>query len=290
MKRIANSFAQLFFLFVFVTACHSPAKQNSVDDDTSLQASEPWKMGVALYSFNKFSFADALKKADSAGVEYVEGFSFHELGKDFDDKTMAAVSEEDISQMKAMMNEKSITMPSMYVGGAKDENEWKSFFETAKALGMQYLVCEPQKDHWPMLDSLAGMYNIKIAIHQHAKGSSMYWHPDSVLAAIEGHPNLGACADLGHWARSGLDPVLCLQQLEGHILGIHVKDVDAFDTNAHDVVVGAGVINYPDVIRELTRQNFSGMLYVECEHNMENNLADVVQAIRYLDDLEDKTE
>lgn len=27
------------------------------------------------------------------------------------------------------------------------------------------------------------------------------------------------------------------------------------------------------------------MIHVECEHNMDNNLADVVQAIRYFEDL-----
>jgi sugar phosphate isomerase/epimerase len=286
MKKYYN-FLPLISIAVFI-ASNSPIIRPSFENDDAHRGNPKWKTGVALYSFNKFSFADAISKADSAGVKYVEGFSFHALGKEFDDNTMATVSREEIRKMKEMMDKNSIKMPSMYVGGGKDEKEWKLFFNTAKALGMQYLVCEPQKDHWNMLDSLAGLYKISIAIHQHAKGSSLYWHPDSVLAAIQGHPNIGACADLGHWARSGLDPVQCLQQLEGHILGIHLKDIDEVNVKANDVVLGTGIINYPDVIRELKRQNFKGMMYVECEHKMEDNLPDVVQAIRYLDDLAKK--
>ena len=288
MKISAYYFLPLIFIAVF-TVYSSLINKGIFIKDVTQKVSEKWKMGVALYSFNRFSFTDALEKADSAGVKYVEGFSFHKLGKEFDDNTMATVSKEDISKMKEMMDKKSIKMQSMYVGGAKDVDEWKFFFDTAEEFGMQYLVCEPQKDHWDIIDSLGGLYKIKIAIHQHAKESSIYWHPDSVLAAIKDHPNIGACADLGHWARSGLDPVKCLAQLKGHILGIHLKDVDAFNDKANDVAIGTGVINFPGVVRELKRQNFSGMIYVECEHKMDNNLPDVVLAIRYLEDLAKKT-
>lgn len=288
MERFVNYFWQLIIITVCFTACNSINKSRT-SSKISPEISAEWQTGVALYSFNRFSFANALAKADSAGAKYVEGFFFHKLGKEFNNNTMGTVSKENISKMKQMLDKKGIKMKSMYVGGAKNVSEWKFFFDTAKELGMQYLVCEPQKDHWNMLDSLAGLYKIKIAIHEHSKELSIYWHPDSVLAALKGHPNMGVCADLGHWARSGLDPVKCLEKLDGHILGIHLKDIDKFnDAKANDVNVGTGVINFPYIVRELKRQNFNGMIHVECEHNMDNNLADVVQAIRYFEDLAKK--
>jgi hypothetical protein len=61
-------------------------------------------------------------------------------------------------------------MQSMYVSGAKNEADWKYYFEMAKAMNMKHLVSEPEKDSWDMLDSLAGIYKIKLAIHEHAKG------------------------------------------------------------------------------------------------------------------------
>lgn len=196
------------------------------------------------------------------------------------------MSDENISNMKQMLKNKNLKMQSMYVSGAKTEDDWKYYFELAKKMKMQYLVCEPEKESWDMLDSLAGLYKIKIAIHEHAKGKSIYWHPDSVLEALKNHPNFGVCADLGHWERSGLNPTECLKKLEGHILGVHLKDIhESNNPEAIDVIVGKGVINFPTVVDELKRQRFNGVVHVECEHKMENNLADVIEAIRYSEGL-----
>ncbi|MCM4166474.1 hypothetical protein DHD08_02130 [Arenibacter sp. H213] len=127
---------------------------------------------------------------------------------------------------------------------------------------------------------------MKLAIHEHARGKSRYWHPDSVLVAIKGRPNLGACGDLGHWARSGLDPVECLKILEGHLVGIHAKDLDeAGNMDAQDVKVGTGVIDYDAILKELDRQDYTGPIYIECEHDWENNLGDVKYAVKYLREL-----
>lgn len=272
MGQVRSCFIVLSGIFLFA-ACKNPVANK-------------WNTGVALYSFNKFPMNQALAMADSAGVSYVEGFSFHQLGKEFGDRPMSNISDDDISRVKKMLAEKSLQMKSMYVGGAKDINEWKYYFELARQLDMEFLVCEPEKYHWNMIDSLAGLYKIKIAIHQHARGLSAYWHPDSVLAAIKGHQNIGTCADLGHWARSGLDAVKCLQQLKGTILGIHLKDIDVFgNIKANDVTVGTGAINFRDIVKELKTQNYKGMVYVECEHSMENNLSDVKESVVYLEDL-----
>ena len=274
-----------FFSITILSSCGSNSSNNMSRNESDSQKAE-WKTGVALYSFNRFSFVDALAKADSAGAKYVEGFSFHKLGKEFNDSSMSALSDADIDKIKQMLEKKGIEMQSMYVGGAKDAEGWKYYFEMAKKLGMHYLVCEPEKEQWDMLDSLAGLYQIKIAIHEHAKGKSIYWHPDSVLAAIKGHSNFGACADLGHWVRSGLNPVDCLKKLEGHVIGVHIKDLDESNNiNANYVTVGKGVIDFPAIITELKRQQFKGNAYVECEHNWENNLPDVAEAMKYFDSL-----
>ena len=91
------------------------------------------------------------------------------------------------------------------------------------------------------------------------------------------------CGDLGHWARSGLDPVECLKQLEGHLISLHGKDLDeSGNIDAQDVKVGSGVIDYSAVMKELKRQNFTGPIFIECEHDWENNFDDVKYAVDYL--------
>lgn len=285
MTTFKNHLWCFYFLAVSLIGCSDKLRKTD-DQNVSLIQHAEWRMGVALYSFNRFSFADAIKKADSAGVNYVEGFSFHKLGKEFNDKSMSSMSEEDIRNMKEMLKNKNLKMQSMYVSGAKNEDDWKYFFELAKEMKMQYLVTEPEKKSWDMLDSLAGLFKIKIAIHEHAKGKSMYWHPDSVLGALKNHPNFGVCADLGHWARSGLNPAECLKKLEGHILGVHLKDIhESNNPEAIDVIVGKGVINFAAIADELKRQQFHGVVHMECEHKMENNLADVIEGIRYFEGL-----
>ena len=104
----------------------------------------------------------------------------------------------------------------------------------------------------------------------------------SVLEASNGHPNIGAVADIGHWARNGLDPVECLKKLEGRVYGLHLKDVVKFNqVDAADTVVGKGVIKLGEVLQELKRQNFSGMLSIEHESNWEHNLPDVIEIVKY---------
>ncbi len=290
MKKHCFLFFQVLSLSLFIMSCSNNATtQIGNDDTTNTQANEEvsnaaanWNMGIALYSFNLFPFSVSLDKADSARVKFVEGFSFHALKGEFKDTTMADLSSHGIMNMKRILDEKGIKMRSMYVAGGKDAEDWKRYFEMAKTLGMEFLVCEPSKAHWNILDSLGEIYNIKTAIHEHAKGSSMYWHPDSVLAAIKGHKNIGACADLGHWVRSGLDPVKCLNQLKGHIISIHLKDIaESNNLKGEDVIVGKGVINFPGVVNELKAQNFKGMVYVECEHKMDNNVPDIIESIQY---------
>ena len=249
----------------------------------------PWSTGVALYSFRNSSFASAIEKAERSGVSYVEGFSFHNLGKGFDGNNIGDTSKEDRRKINQIMDENDVKMTSMYVSGAKNVTEWKSYFEIAKEFGMRYLVAEPEWDQLDMVDSLASFYKIKVAIHQHSKESgSIYWHPDIVLDALQGRPSLGVCADLGHWAKSGLDPVECLKTLEGHLLGIHLKDIDGYSESANLVAVGKGVIDFFEVVKELNKQKFGGLVVVECEHEMEKSLPHVVRALEYFHELEGK--
>jgi sugar phosphate isomerase/epimerase len=286
MKKGSTIIFLLASLCLLIAACGNNATDPEPAKQTNTKASTDWNMGVALYSFNPFPFSVGLQKTDSAGLKFVEGFSFHKLGGEFKDSTMANLSSSGINRMKQLLNDNGISMTSMYVSEAKDAQEWKRYFEMAKNLNMQFLVCEPDPAHWNILDSLGEIYQIKTAIHQHAKESSRYWHPDSVLAAIKGHKNIGACADLGHWVRSGLDPVKCLNQLKGHIISIHLKDIaKTTDGKGEDVTVGKGVINFNGVVKELKDQNFKGMVYVECEHNINNNVPEVKAALQHFGSL-----
>jgi sugar phosphate isomerase/epimerase len=118
-------------------------------------------------------------------------------------------------------------------------------------------------------------------LHNHPK-PSYYWNPDTVLAALQGQSNrIGACADIGHWVRSGLDPVESVRKLEGHIVQLHFKDLNEKSPKAHDVHWGTGVSRVNDLLMELKRQGFKGLFSVEYEHNWHNNVPDVTASVGY---------
>ena len=94
---------------------------------------------------------------------------------------------------------------------------------------------------------------------------------------------MGACADTGHWVRSGLDPVECIRILKGRIFDSHLKDLnEAGNPKAHDVPYGTGVSNISAILAEYQAQGFPGPLHVEYESNWENNVPDVAKCLEFV--------
>lgn len=287
MKFRTGLFATLCSLAIF--ACNSSTDTPPAADSTSQQtdttantgSTAGFKLGVQMWTFRMFSLADALNKVDSAGIKHIEAFFGQKLGGGMQGEFGTGMSADTRAKLKQLLDSKGINIVAMGVISPKNQAEWVKAFELAKDFGLSYITCEPAKSHWDFIDSLGSAYNIKLAIHDHPKPNA-YATPDSVLAAIKGHKNIGACADIGHWARNGLNPVECLKQLEGHIYGAHLKDIVKFDDpEAADTVVSKGVIEFPPVFAELKRQNFNGMLSIEHESNWYHNLPDVIFTKEY---------
>lgn len=285
----------LFFSAAFgLSGCGSPAGHDgttkndsaaATGDSSAANATKDWKIGVQMWTFHVAGpFVKALDKVDSAGVKYIEAFPGQPLGGDMKDTFGIRMSAASRAELKQLLRSKGIQIVAMGVIRPKSIAEWKEFFDLAKEFGLSYITAEPLKDQWDGIDSLAGIYGINVAIHDHPRPTP-YWHPDSVLAAVKGHSHIGSCADLGHWVRNGLDPVECLKKLEGHVYGVHLKDVDsAGNTKARDMVVGTGVIKFAPIFQELKRQGFKGMFSIEREDNWYNNVPDVITTIKFYND------
>ena len=286
MKKIA--FTILGFICILaLTKCNSTGSKTTPGSDSTMTKSDTanvtdnWKIGVQMWTFRMFPFAEALDKVDSGGVKYIEAFWGQPLGDGMKDSFGIRMTDADKAKIKQLLQSKGISIVAMGVIEPKTREEWKKAFDLAKEFGLSYITAEPRKDQWDMVDSMAGQYGIKVAIHDHPK-PDMYWSPDSVLAAIQGHPNLGACADLGHWARNGINPVDALKKLAGHVYGVHLKDIVKFgDVDAADTVVGKGVIDFPPIFQELKRQHFSGMFSIEHESNWYHSVPDVIETVKF---------
>jgi sugar phosphate isomerase/epimerase len=205
------------------------------------------------------------------------------------------MSDAQVEAIKKRMKEKGIEPVFLNCGvlaPTGDEAKTRRMFENLKRLGIEVMVCEPAaKDMeelakvMDVIEKLAVEFKIKVAIHDHPK-PNFYWNPETVAAAVKGRSELlGACADVGHWKRSGLDPVECLKKLEGRIIALHFKDLatDPGKTALHDVPWGTGQSNARGMLEELKRQKFKGAICVEYEHNWMNSSPEIEESRKWFE-------
>lgn len=273
-------------LMAGIISCDSNKTPTNSDATAAMDTSFHWDLGVALWTFHNVDFPESLKMADSAGLKLVEPNTFHKTGKELNDTLLGQLSPAGIEKLKSYAAAHGIKIGSLYLGGGKTVQDWVNDFEKAKQLGVRYVTAEPPVDMWDAVDSIAGVYGLKVAIHEHWKGVSAYWHPDSVLAAIKGHKNFAACPDLGHYPKSGINPLDAIKKLEGHILGVHLKDIAAMNNpKLVDVRVGTGIVPFPEIFEELKRQKFDGYIYIERDSiESPSNVQSVIEEVKYFRD------
>jgi sugar phosphate isomerase/epimerase len=280
----------LLLVPIIFAACNNNSQTSANTDTTAttstVDPSRDWKFGVALWTFHDVDFPAALNRVDSAGLVYIEPNTFVSAGTDFKDSVIGKLSMAGIDKLKSMIAAKNLKVESLYIVGDSTIASWKKQFDIAKELGVEFVTTEPPLNMWNSLDSLAGVYEIKIAIHDHWEGFSHYWNPDTTLMALKDHPNFYVCADLGHWPKSGIKPLDAIKKLSGHIIGIHLKDIAAYnDPTLKDVVVGTGVVDFPAIFAELKKQNFKGHIYIERDSTEPGgNLHSVMQEKKYYND------
>jgi sugar phosphate isomerase/epimerase len=242
-----------------------------------------WQLAVHSYTFRKFPIFDAIDMTAALGIKYmsVSGNVLLNLTNpvpttSLTDAQRAAIDE----KLKADGFGNFVNMGVVQL--TANEAQSRKVFEFAKKWGIKILVSEPPTNALDTVEKLCKEYNIKVAIHDHPKGHSIYWNPDAVLAAVNGRtPLMGACADVGHWVRSGLDPVECLKKLQGRVICLHFKDLNQYGPDAHDVPWGTGVSNVKGMMEELKRQNFHGAFCVEYEYHWDNSSPEIAQSAKF---------
>jgi sugar phosphate isomerase/epimerase len=244
-----------------------------------------WQLAIHSYTFQKFSIFDAIDKTTALGIKYmsISGSVILEGSNKLATVNLSPAQREAVDKkLKAngfgnFVNMGVVQLPA-------DETKSRKVFEFAKAWGINTLVAEPEPEALDTIEKLCKEYNIKMAIHDHPK-PARYWNPDTVLAAVKGRtPLMGACADVGHWMRSGLDPVECLKKLEGRIICLHFKDINEMSPDAHDVPWGTGVGKAKEMLAEMKRQKFHGAFCIEYEYHFENSTPEIAQCVKFWND------
>jgi sugar phosphate isomerase/epimerase len=240
-----------------------------------------WQLGVQAYSFNRFTFFDAVDKAASIGLTYIEAYPGQRIAEDIDGSMGIGMTDAQIEAVKRKLADSGVRIVAFGVTGlSADEAESRKTFDWCRRMGVEVINTEVHEDAFDTLEKLCKEYNIKVGLHNHPE-PSYYWNPDKVLEVLEGRSEMiGANADTGHWMRSGLNPVESLKKLEGRIVSMHFKDLNRMGRDAHDVPWGTGAGNLRAMLEELKRQGFAGPISAEYEHNWLNSLPEIEQSVR----------
>jgi sugar phosphate isomerase/epimerase len=252
---------------------------NSCKDDVITPESLGWKLAYQSFTFRSFTFEEGLQKGDSLGLRYVEPYPGQTISTSNQNTTLFKADANTRAEMKRLLDQYQIKMITYGVVLPRNEEEWKQVFEFAKEMGVQTLTVMPRPQDLDYIERMCGEYDINIAIHN-KPAPSQWSSPDSVLKYISGRSErVGACGDIGHWVRSGLDPLECLRILKGRMISLHFKDVNEKDRHAHDVIWGTGICDVPALLQELKDQGFSGVFSIEHEHNWDNNVPEIARSI-----------
>lgn len=232
-----------------------------------------FKLGIQLYSLRGYDVDQALQHASALGFEQVEFYS----------GMLATDAPSDvIKATRKKVEDLGMSISAHGVNGmSKDAAANRKLFEFAKELGIPTITADPDPDSFDNLDGLVKEFDIRVAIHNHGP-RHRYNKAIDVLNAIEGHDErIGACADLGHYIRSGQDATEVIRLLKGRLYGIHLKDFADMQDVSKGVVLGKGHLDVEGVFRALKAVDFpeNGAVSLEYEENPQDPIDDIRQCM-----------
>lgn len=240
-------------------------------------------IAVQCWSFNRFTLFEAIEKSAAAGASALELYPGQKIGGPNGDLKMGPGLDAAVYQSILAECAKHGVVPANFgvCDVPKDETKARATFEMAKALGL-YGITTESLDAVDTLEKLAKEYDIKVCFHNHPQPTKL-WNPDTVWSAIKDrHANLGYCADIGHWATSGLNPLEVIRKFAARVHSFHFKDREAIGRWTHDRPYGTGVIDLPAILDEARKHGFAGNVSIEYEYNWEKSQPEIAQCVGYL--------
>ena len=242
-------------------------------------------ISIQCWSFREFTLFEAIEMAAAAGAGGVEVFPGQKLGGDHGDAKFGPdLPDDKIQAVLGHLKKHNLVAYNFGVTPiSKDEKAARGIFELAKKTGL-YGVSTESIEAIDTIEKLAEEYDIKVCFHNHPK-KPMYdmWNPDFVFDAVKDrHANVGFCADIGHWASSGLDPLAVIKKIAPRVLAFHMKDRESIEKWSHDRPFGTGVIDNIAILDEVRKHGFSGNVSIEYEHNWKTSLPEIAQCVGYL--------
>ena len=251
-------------------ACKDQAKTNT----EALPESKEIPLGIASYSFRKYSLEESISMSNRLGIKYLALKSMH-MPLDW--------NSDQIKEAAGKVRQAGIELYGAGVIYMNSEEEVKQAFEYAKHAGMKVIIGVPKHELLDLTEEKIKNYDIKVAIHNHGPGDDLYPSPESVIEKIKNRdPRFGLCMDIGHTQRIGLDPAVESQKYMDRLLDVHRKDVTASTAEGETVEIGRGVIDIPAFLSVLIKNNYDGIVSFEYEKDEDDVLPGISESIGYV--------
>lgn len=237
----------------------------------------PWRglrVGMHTYTLRQFNLAQAAAMTRELGLEYI-GLNPVHLALD--------ARPGDLRAARASIEGEGLEIMAVGVVQFRPgDPEPERIFDYARAMGMKTIVATPSVEMLDRLDPLVEEFGIKIAIHNHGPGDK--WPtPEKLLEAIgDHHASIGACVDMGHYQRAGVDPARAVRLLKDRVYDVHLKDVDRADGRGASVVMGTGVVDVRATLEALIEIGFRGHVALEYEAEARNPMPGCRASLDYV--------
>ena len=225
-----------------------------------MPASTRLNVGIGTYSYHNLSMDQMIVQLNALKVQEIE-MSRGEF------MLMNHPAADLFRSARAMFDRAGIRCVSYYTATIKEDADLENAVRFAKILGARNVTGDATGSILNRIDRRFTDEHLTFGIHNHYfKGEKFaYESPEDVLNALRGlSETMGATADVGHFASCGHDPVDALGKLSARLRLVHLKDIQAPDGEVN-VLLGQGISKIPDVMKELHRLNFAGLVAVEYE-------------------------
>jgi sugar phosphate isomerase/epimerase len=240
------------------------------------------KLGVASYSFRKFSRAQAISMTLQLGTHFMNVKDVH--------LPLTSTPEEIDTAVKEFHDAGIIFDGCGNVDFKKDdEADMRHKFEYAKRAGFPVIICIPSHVTLPKLEKFVKEYDIRLAIHNHGPEEKDFPTPQSVLEVIKNmDPRIGCCIDIGHTARAGKDIVESIIEVGPRLYDLHVKDLadphnpDWKVARDSQVAVGEGKLPIRQIFAQLVKMNYRGGVDLEYEIHPDDPLPGMQKSFTFM--------
>lgn len=250
-------------------------------------AKDEFVSSVQAWTFNRFTAFEAVDKVAQAGGRFIEFYPGQKMQPGSEVGVGPQMGEAATTALLSHCKSRGVVPVAFGVTDVPSEEAGaRRLFEWVRSMGILVVNTE-STGSIDTIEKMVREFDVKVGFHNHPRRVNdpnyKVWNPAYVYSLVaKRDKRIGACADTGHWVRSGIKPVDAIRTLKGRVVSSHLKDLTEFDPGAHDVPFGTGVSEIAQILSSYRSIGFYGPASVEYEHKWDDNLSDVASCLGFV--------